>query len=112
MLLGLFGLLVAWRWPHRKRLWRSLLVLGPVVLYVFSIAPVSNGLWRALEDSGPADSIRADVTYDVVIVLGGTVELLATDPAPGGKRSFNDNVERLHAAYDLMRTGRAKNAIL
>lgn len=103
------GLLIAIRWPHRRALWRSSLALGLVTLYVFSLAPVAHGLTRGLEASA-VDTWRPEQTYDVVVLLGGAVNLLATEP--DGKRSFNDNVERLHATYDLLRTGKARHAIL
>lgn len=78
------------------------------ILYLFSIEPVSNALAQRLE--APAvPTARADVTYDAVILLGGLV-----DSATGafGQRSYNDNVERLLVTFDLLRSGRAKFAIL
>jgi uncharacterized SAM-binding protein YcdF (DUF218 family) len=82
---------------------------GVLVLLVFSLEPVSNGLFGALE-KGSRTTYRPGVTYDVVILLGGVTDERAE--VTWGQRSFNDNNERLLETYDLLRTGAAKNAIL
>ncbi|MGO8994891.1 MAG: YdcF family protein [Polyangiaceae bacterium] len=79
------------------------------ILVVFSAPAVSNGLQRGLEQP-PLTTMRPDAIYDTVIVLGG-----ATNPpvtAETGRPSFNDAVERLLTAFDLLRTNRARSAIL
>jgi uncharacterized SAM-binding protein YcdF (DUF218 family) len=87
--------------------WRS---LGAVaILFVFSVEPVSNALTSKLEAAAPR-TFRKDVTYDVVILLGGVVEHRATR-AHGGP-SYNDNVERLLTTFDLLRTGHAQHALI
>jgi uncharacterized SAM-binding protein YcdF (DUF218 family) len=82
---------------------------GVLVLLVFSLEPVSNGLFGALE-RGSRTTFRSGVTYDAVILLGGVTDERAE--VTWGQRSFNDNNERLLETYDLLRTGAAKNAIL
>lgn len=57
MLIALVGL-------SAKRPWmRSAPGVAVAVLYVFSIEPVSNGLWRYVEGRAPR-SMRQDVTYE------------------------------------------------
>jgi uncharacterized SAM-binding protein YcdF (DUF218 family) len=83
--------------------------IGLIVLCIFSSGRVSNGLARHLEENAPR-TIRDGVTYDAVIVLGGFIDGGAT--VTYGERAYNENIERLLTAYDFLRTGRAKNAIL
>jgi uncharacterized SAM-binding protein YcdF (DUF218 family) len=90
-------------WPRRR--WAVL--AGVAVLLVFSFEPIANALERALEQSA-AETYRADVTYEAVILLGGLVE--RSDAA--GRPSYNDNIERLLVTYDLLRAGRAEHAIV
>lgn len=98
---------------HRKKNPRRLARLAPigaaVLLYVFSIEPVSNALWGRLE-TPLRKSMRTDVTYDAVILLGGIYEDRATETF--GQTSYNENIERLLVTFDLLRTGKAKRAIL
>ena len=79
------------------------------ILVTFSCGHVSNALVRHLEREAPS-TIRAGITYDAAILLGGAVDHDAT--RAWGKVSYNNNSERLLATFDLLRTGRAKNAIL
>jgi uncharacterized SAM-binding protein YcdF (DUF218 family) len=99
---------IAARSAQRTRLVAGLIVGGLAILSVFSLEAVANGLERSLEDS--RSTIRDDVTYDTVVLLGGIVQVFADQPE--GRRSYNDNVERLLATYDLLRTGRAATAII
>jgi uncharacterized SAM-binding protein YcdF (DUF218 family) len=80
-----------------------------VVLVVFSLEPVSNGLVRALEARAPTTA-REDVTYDAVILLAGFVEERPTEDH--GQRSYSDSIERLTVTFDLLRAGRARLAIV
>jgi uncharacterized SAM-binding protein YcdF (DUF218 family) len=91
---------------RRRRAWAG---LGVAVLLGFSLEPVSNSLWRSLEYP-EVRSFRPDVTYDVVILLGGVVEDRAQ--ASSGQRSFNDNNERLLETFDLLRKDKAQYAIV
>jgi uncharacterized SAM-binding protein YcdF (DUF218 family) len=84
-------------------------VLGAAaVLYVFSFGGLANRLMRSLEAS--AVRTAGDGVYDAVIVLGGLVEPEASESS--GQTAYNDSIERLLAAYDLLRTGRARFALL
>ncbi len=88
---------------------RALAVLGVAALLFFSLEPVSNALFRSLE-SPPLRTVRPEATYDVAILLGG----MADDRAEvtWGQRAFNDNNERLLETFDLLRTGKVRNAIV
>jgi uncharacterized SAM-binding protein YcdF (DUF218 family) len=100
ILVGLTG-----KAPRRR--WVGLAGVG--VLVVFSLEPVANALWRSLE-SPPVRTVKEGATYDVVILLGGVTD--ERTERTWGQRAFNDNNERLLETYDLLRSGRAKNAIL
>lgn len=93
----------------RRTLGLALGAFGVFVLYVFSVEAMSARLWRPLEDD-VRSTMRADVTYDAVALMGGVVHVFADQPE--GRRSFNDNVERLLATYDLLRADRAKLAVI
>jgi uncharacterized SAM-binding protein YcdF (DUF218 family) len=99
--LGVFG-------PGSSLRKRGLAGSGIVVLLFFSLEPVSNALLRSLEDP-PLRTYRPEVTYDVVILLGGLVE--DRIEATWGQRAFNEDAERLLETFDLLRKGRARNAI-
>lgn len=103
------GLVIASAFVERRRLARGLALGGVFVLWFFATGCVSGQLQRTLE-APPTKTLRADVSYDAVIVLGGLVDDDATDA--WGMPAYNDNVERLLVAYDLLRTDRAKFAIL
>jgi uncharacterized SAM-binding protein YcdF (DUF218 family) len=94
-------------WNRRRPHPRWFALSGLAVLLLFSFEPVANGLERMLE-RGASRTYRADVSYDAVILLGGMVER-ATAP---GQPAYNESVERLLVTYDLLRTNRARNAIL
>ena len=102
-------LLVASAASKRRDVARGLAGLAGVVLYVFSTGFVASRMAQALESTAQK-TMRDDVTYDVVIVLGGLVDDQVT--AVWGEPAYNDNVERLLVSYDLLRTGRARTAIL
>jgi uncharacterized SAM-binding protein YcdF (DUF218 family) len=92
--------------PLRKRV---LAGLGLGILLIFSLEPVSNALMRSLEDP-PLRTYRPEITYDVVILLGGLVEDRVE--ATWGQRAFNEDGERLLETYDLLRLAKARNAIV
>ncbi len=104
----LAGLLVFALRKERRRLIAGLWGLGLLNLFVFSQGAVANALLRSLEDE--TSTLKPGVTYDAVILLGGVVSVFADQPE--GKRSYNDNVERLLAVYDLLRTDQAKVAVI
>jgi uncharacterized SAM-binding protein YcdF (DUF218 family) len=107
----LVALALPWR-PSRPRNARRDLgfgIAGLAVLVLFSLAPVGNRLVRYLESSA-LDTTRPEVTYDAVVLLGGLVEDDVT--AAHGTTAYNDHVERLLVTYDLLRSGRARVAIV
>ena len=79
-----------------------------VLLFVFSLEPVSNRLLRSLEVDAPSTK-KPGFTYDAVILLGGLVED-RTDTHNGV--AYNDNVERLNGTFDVLKRGEARFAIL
>lgn len=93
-------------------LWRkrSLFVAAAAMLIIFSLEPVANGLARFVEKSARDMPRPTTPVYDAVIVLGGLVNGRAEMSA--GQASYNDNVERLLAAFEMLRGGRARFAIL
>lgn len=102
-------LLVAGFVRHRGSVpaWAPLGALA--ILVFFSLEPVSNSLRRRLETTAQRTE-RRNVTYDVVILLGGLVQEAPT--AAWGLPSYNDHAERLLATYDVLRSGHAKEAIV
>ena len=109
MTLVIAGLAIASRAPARKWLWRGCLTLAVGVLYLFSIQPVSNALERYLEASARS-TMKEGVVYDGVVLLGGIVDVLVSEP--DRPRAYGDNSERLLATYDLLRTGLAKEVVV
>jgi uncharacterized SAM-binding protein YcdF (DUF218 family) len=102
---------IPWRPSRAKKPKRARAfgIAGLAVLFVFSLAPVGNGLTRWLESSAK-DTTRPGVTYDAVILLGGAVE---QDPTKEhGTPAYNDSAERLLVTYDLLRSDRARFAIV
>jgi uncharacterized SAM-binding protein YcdF (DUF218 family) len=79
------------------------------LLLLFSSPAISNRLVRGLEDP-PLTTMKPGATYDAVIVLGGGIDTAVT--LETGRTSFMDAAERLLTAFDLLRSGRAKNVIL
>ena len=109
-------LAVPWRRAPRRgrraRAWRRQRLAGALglgILYVFASQPVANALTYRLEYS-TSSTIRPDVTYDAVVLLGGMVDehVVAETHQP----SYNDNIERLVATHRLLADGRARYAIL
>lgn len=109
MALVIAGLAIAGRAPARKWLWRGCLTLAVGVLYVFSIQRVSNALERHLE-AGARSTMKEGVVYDGVVLLGGIVDILVSEP--NRPRAYGENSERLLATYDLLRTGLAKEVVV
>ena len=90
--------------------WRRFAPLAAaIVLVVFAMEPVSNLLFRSLEDP-PIRTVKEGVTYDVVVLLGGVVDERSAQTF--GVPSFNAGSERLLETFDLLRTNRARYAIV
>lgn len=83
--------------------------LAFALLLFFSTPRVSNALERGLEQP-VLTSMKPDATYDAVIVLGGAMNGIIA--AQTGLPAFNESAERVLTAFDLLRTNRAKSAIL
>jgi uncharacterized SAM-binding protein YcdF (DUF218 family) len=81
-----------------------------VVLYAFSLPLAADLLWRAVEAGATATYRPEGEPYDAVVLLGGAVDDNAVDLPEA--IAFNDNVERLHATFELLRSGRARAAVL
>ncbi len=106
--LSLAGVLVLARRPQRRRLGFGLISAGLGLGFLASLPSVSNRLWHSLE-AGVQSTMRAEVTYDAVVLLGGTVSPLGSvrdEPA------WNDNVERLLTTHALLQSGKAKVVIV
>jgi uncharacterized SAM-binding protein YcdF (DUF218 family) len=97
-------------WSRRKpRASLACGILSLAVLVLFSIDPVANGLWGMLE-TGARSTMQSSVTYDAVVVLSGMVDGAATEAHH--QPAYNDNIERLLTAFQLLRDGRAKSVLL
>jgi uncharacterized SAM-binding protein YcdF (DUF218 family) len=96
------------RWRGRRRTGAALLSAGMSVFLTLSLPAVSNRLWHEME-SDAVSTMRPDVTYDVVVLLGGTVAAFGATP---DTVSWGDNVERLTVTFDLLRTGKARHVIV
>lgn len=90
------------RWP-----W-ALAGAGVAVLLIFSSGVVSGALVRHLERSAMR-TVRPDVTYDAVIVLGGLVDGEATRAS--GEVQLSGAVERLLGGWRLLVDGRARHLL-
>ncbi len=103
---GLLGSLALLR--GKRRMGAAMVTMGLAAFVGLSLPAVSNRLWHAMEVDA-VSTIRAEVTYDVVVLLGGTVASFGATP---DTVSWGDNVERLTVTYDLLRTGKARHVIV
>jgi uncharacterized SAM-binding protein YcdF (DUF218 family) len=87
----------------------ALALLGAVELVVFSTPSVADAIMRRAERAAPR-TWRPDQTYDVVIVLGGVVELRPTWMDDG--KDLNGAAERITRAFELLHAGRARDVLL
>jgi len=92
--------------PGRAKL---ALVLAVLVLIAFSVEPVSRRLFSRLENA-VQDTFRPDPPYDVVVVLGGTLDAPPTRRT--GQIQFAETVERITRAFQVLRAGEARNVLL
>lgn len=94
---------------RRPRRAAGLATAAAAVLYLFSVKPVADGLMRRVE--APAVSTwRPDAVYDAAVVLSGEVDAAAARVT--GRLELTAAADRLVAGYDLLRTGRARAALL
>lgn len=108
LLCALAGPLIARRYPASPARWSP--VLGALLLYLFSIEPVSNAIIRSLERTPPEMRLReAGLVYDAAVVLGGMTDDRAA--LASGIPSYNGASERMHAAFEIVREKQAKHVI-
>jgi uncharacterized SAM-binding protein YcdF (DUF218 family) len=104
ILLG--GLALALR--QRPRAAVAVAVLAVAVLWAFSTELVSEAL-ASLAESGVHDTSHPG-TYDAAIVLGGAMDPEGTETA--GRLELNAAADRYVAAFELLRVGRVRSALL
>lgn len=84
-------------------------VASLTLLYAFALPLVADLLWRGLE-AGVVGTYRPEgEPYEAAILLGGPADNNARDLPEAF--AYNENVERVLATYELLRTGRALAAI-
>jgi uncharacterized SAM-binding protein YcdF (DUF218 family) len=96
-------------WRKRARLALRAQLAGLAILYLFSTGPITEPIIGALE-SGARTTVDPGVTYDVVVVLGGFLDVDAIRAS--GRPELTEAADRIVAGYDILRTGRARNAIV
>ena len=79
------------------------------VILLFSLAPVTERLYRAAEASA-SSTFRPEATYDAAVVLGGIVEAGASRGS--GEVELNDAADRVTRALELWRAGRVRVVLL
>lgn len=102
------GLTLGAFWRGWRRVMAGALSAATLVLVTFSLPAVGNRLWHGLE-ADALDTSRPGVTYDAVVLLGGAVTAAG---ATADQVAWGDNVDRLTVTYELLRTGRARFAIV
>jgi uncharacterized SAM-binding protein YcdF (DUF218 family) len=109
-------LVVAWRRGRRapsdratsRITSRHLIGVAVLILVVAGSPQTSTLAYRALERSAE-DTRRPGATYDAVIVLGGAMD---GSPHLVGVGSYNSNIDRIVVAFEILKSGQAKRAIL
>jgi uncharacterized SAM-binding protein YcdF (DUF218 family) len=105
--LGLLALALALR---RRTRARSLSVaLALVLLWSVSTPALANRLAAAVE-GGAVDTARPGVAYDAVVVLSGAVDAAASRLS--GRTELMAAADRVTAAFEVLREGRARVALL
>ncbi len=94
---------------RRRRAAPWLAGAGAAILWLFSVEPVANAL-SGLAERGVRSTLRPDVTYDAVVVLGGFVDPGASRTS--GETELSPAAERFLAGLELFRSGRARNILL
>ena len=94
LILLVVGLIGRWRWP---------VIASLLLMWVFSLGLVSQGLWRWLEAPWQRRAATAAPRADAIVVLSG-----GRHPAPGAARvSEWHDPDRFLAGLDLYRAGKA-----
>ena len=95
-------------WRGRRRTAAVAAGVGLFVLVLFSLPAVANRLWHSLE-ADATNTFKPETTYDVVVLLGGAVTAEGTTPE---QVSWGHNVDRLTITFDLLKSGKARYAIV
>jgi uncharacterized SAM-binding protein YcdF (DUF218 family) len=90
---------------RRRKQGQRAILCALVVIYASSTGCTASLLTGSLEAQAHRTA-REGVTYDAVVLLGGLMEGRSSPP------SYNDAVERLLVTYDVLRTNRARFAII
>jgi uncharacterized SAM-binding protein YcdF (DUF218 family) len=106
LLLGLLAFLWQARHPRRARV---LLAIAAADLLLFSLDPIPRWLFARLE-AGTKDTFQPGEPYDVVVVLGGMLDLAAMRRS--GQIELNDAADRISRAAILLRSGQARTVLL
>ena len=94
LILLVVGLIGRWRWP---------VIASLLLMWVFSLGLVSQGLWRWLEAPWQRRAATAAPRADAIVVLSG-----GRHPAPGAARvSEWEDPDRFLAGLDLYRAGKS-----
>ena len=105
---ALAALLAALLLARRPRLAAALTASAILVLAAFSSEPVANRILRYAESSAVRTE-RPDVTYDAVIVLGGSLDPGSTRRT--GELQLNGAAERFLRGFEVVRSGHARNIV-
>ena len=93
----------------RKNSGLVLVLTGVVVLYACSITPVADRLIGSLESRHPPKTIASVPNAELIVVLGGGIELPIS---PRVESEFNDAGDRLYYATQLYKAGKAQKVLL
>jgi uncharacterized SAM-binding protein YcdF (DUF218 family) len=93
---------------RRRRLGLALVAAGLTVLFLGSLPWVGDHLRQGLE-ARAVDTSRPDAVYDALVVLGG---LVGPEGSTAEAPDWNDSIERLIVARDLLAAGRARVVIV
>jgi uncharacterized SAM-binding protein YcdF (DUF218 family) len=100
------GAALARRRPARAG---ALALASAGLLWLCAAAPVANALMAAVE-RGARPTVREGETYDAVILLSGSVDAAASRLS--GRPELESGADRIAAAFELLRDGRARFALL
>ena len=100
---------IPWLTKRVPRLLKAQLALA-CALTLFCATQVGSQILQHAVERGAPRTMRDGVTYDAVIVLSGFVSDEAMRRYPGP--SYGDPADRMLAAFDLLRSDRARAAIL
>ena len=98
LILLVVGLIGRWRWP---------VIASLLLMCVFSLGLVSQGLWRSHEAPWQRRAATAAPRADAIVVLSG-----GRHPAPGAARvSEWEEPDRFLAGLDLYRAGKSQRLL-